>query len=229
MMKFWSRFHPREVQESWLPCQQCSLYFPNKDWLNRHSNGKHSKSAEFVCKYCPLQYVTLSSYIEHSNLAHKMEIANSWNPCSNCNQHIPPGLDHKENECNKPSQIVQCQFCSQSFDFTSTYYFHANSVHVVLIKRIWQQCKICGKYFATDKDLMTHLEKSHPNAEKCHICNKTWENKATMIQHFNTDHSDMIPSHWKSCSRCRIWSLPDDSGMDDHLKKCQAKETETTR
>ena len=223
-MKIWSRCHPQEVQESWLPCPKCPQHFPNKDCLDRHSNSKHIESTILDCKYCSLQYVTLLSYVKHSNLEHKTEIIKYWKLCSKCNDHFPPGIDHKENEC-KPSQKIQCRFCPQSFDFTFTYYYHANSAHFDLIKRSWQQCKECGKYFATDEDLKKHLQRSHPKAEKCHLCDKTWDKQATMIQHFNNDHFDMIPSHWKSCSRCKTWSLPDDSELDEHLLKCQAKET----
>ncbi len=221
LIKPCSRYHPVEVQKSWLSCPKCSLYFPSKDSLNSHLNSKHAEATNLFCKYCSLQYVSLSNFIKHSNFAHKTEITKDWNLCSNCNHHFPPGTDHKKVNC-KPPLNIQCHFCPQSFDFTSTYSYHANSVHSDLIKGSWKECEKCGKYFPTEKDLQKHFQLIH---KKCDVCDKTLDNKTTMIEHFNKDHSDMIPTDWKSCSKCKAWSLPDEFELDEHLKKCQAIKT----
>ena len=89
-------------------CTDCLNYFQNSQELSIHFRKIHFKRAESKikkalkpdCKYCQLNFKTVSALLQHSNAEHQNEvIADSWLKCPKCSFYLPTIDTLKAHSC----------------------------------------------------------------------------------------------------------------------------------
>jgi hypothetical protein len=89
--------HFETVEKEWCLCNECKKYFPDKQYLLRHTAAAH-KSGEknFKCNFCSHAFTTKQRHSEHMKRIHSDMVSNEWNECSQCKKLFPTqqGLGH---------------------------------------------------------------------------------------------------------------------------------------
>ena len=125
-----------------------------------------------------------------------------------------------------PGTEVKCQFCTQTFGKTSTYYKHANAQHLEIISETWALCTECNTYFPNPNSLryhndIVHLKKGRdktsnaPKAVSCVFCSQTFSKPCFYYKHANAEHPEELPSQWVPCPICGTY-FPNETTLKFH-------------
>lgn len=178
-------------------CFECSKEFSKKHDLQRHLRI-HTGLRPFECSTCNLKFTQKSTLNRHIGAIHTIDQKEKYNfECYICekkfnrkdhleshmiNCHIRKINESSFDNNDNPDQKI-CKECRKSFSLFS-YIKHHNSVHCLKEekeKSKRSRCKI----------------PSNSSSNLCSVCGKSFEKRATYLQHMRRSHGPPLPTKTK--------------------------------
>ncbi|KAF7989292.1 hypothetical protein HCN44_007966 [Aphidius gifuensis] len=174
-------------------CTICHNNYPELSSILEHNIDNHiPKNGPFICIIC--EKICNNNNDLHSHIKIHTEknpyscfICNkSYTTKSSLNLHIN---DHSNDDNNIDesinNSIYNCQYCDKVFNHKNNYQCHLMShLDPGAIKLPKFPCEICGKRFANNRTLETHI-RVHTGEKpyKCNICNKKFSQRGNLFNH----------------------------------------------
>lgn len=146
-------------------CQHpgCTKAFKRRDKLQEHQRN-HSNELPFVCQFCAKGYRHKEALKYHEKTHDR--VLNLQHQCDQCKEAFARSSQlakHLQEVHKVPKQRIpahKCGSCSLKFHRLERLYRHIEREHGLSVP--WKtSCGICGKGFAGDKSLQTHIAKRH--------------------------------------------------------------------
>ena len=203
--------HPEYVQESWLACSQCPVFYPNQVLLQKHVFKIHQSQAE------------------NDNSSDINQV-----PESRTTSKVA-----KETLVNQRSNN-HCELCSKTFRQYVNYLKHMRKMHSKLIEETWISCRRCKKLYPDLSSLEKHEMRAHGRDQSvpdssaakhrissslymCHLCNISYAHSNQYFGHMRSKHSDSVRRTWISCSRCPHM-FPTHESVKAHVTKVHSSQ-----
>eukprot|EP00088_Acartia_fossae_P029761 TRINITY_DN3065_c0_g1_i15.p1 TRINITY_DN3065_c0_g1~~TRINITY_DN3065_c0_g1_i15.p1 ORF type:complete len:476 (-),score=79.44 TRINITY_DN3065_c0_g1_i15:211-1638(-) len=155
---------------------------------------KNPSVKEYACDICNRKWQSKAAVIKH-----KKTFDHETLKCQECNRYFPFPKDLKRHMlCHSGERPYCCDICGKTLRTKWTVQFHKERVHGNKKKDL--PCKICGKTFAFEEYLKSHIKIAH-NAEKswaCEQCGDTFNLKSSLVRHMQK-HTEDRPF---SCDIC---------------------------
>lgn len=173
-----------------LPCPECDKMLADRGTLQSHMKNVHTPDdlrKKYVCDLCDRKLTTKFSILNHLIVKHNMEVENT--------------LTNNEE--------ILCPFCAKCFKNRSTYYYHHQVKHNVIMT----VCPECGIEM-NKKSLRSHMRRTHDRqTQNCPICLKQFKNMHAVLLHKNRVHVE--PRH--ACDICgKMFKMKDK--LKEHRK-----------
>ncbi|XP_055545334.1 zinc finger protein 62 homolog isoform X2 [Wyeomyia smithii] len=162
------------LREALKKCYICIQEFENPSQLLEHLTEKHLSAGGFYCHECSRDLPTIMQY----------------------NRHLS-----RHDETERP---IKCRFCPMRYVTHASAKSHERQEHGKNSKKRKHSkdrnvvCEQCGKFFypsTIGNHIRLKHEKKHP---KCHLCERTFTNGATLARHMLV-HTNTKPY---SCDQC---------------------------
>lgn len=155
--------HTDTVRQSWLQCNKCSKYYPERRSLYQHfrihreNNGQPQNGASTTWTEYPA--TPQEPYPPQTTPQCQTSIQSSSNnsqPTSMTNtsqiwSHATPAAPS-----SAMSETNTCFICQETFTVTQAYYHHANFKHRDILAKTWHLCQVCMWYYPSENAIRTH-------------------------------------------------------------------------
>ena len=157
-------------------CDYCQRYFSRKSHLNDHKRRIHGDFGEilgeYLCEQCNKMFFNEDSLKKHVAQKHYV----------------------------LPTRPPTCDTCNKVFTETSSLQKHMAKIHLKTAKKF--HCDICCKVFYDTSHLKRHKEATHQEIKhKCSSCDKEYNAKADLDNHFNMVHANKPKYQCDKCNR----------------------------
>lgn len=161
-------------------CGICGEDFMEAKNLESHIRCSHLKrheaqDATFECYICHTQLKSMCSTRDHLSKKHK----SIGKRCLVCLVQLS-SIEFKWHLCG--GKIIKCEYCSMSFETTSSLLMHINNTHN---EKRFYFCEICPRKFSMRYLKDFHIEQ-HKNEERtfvCDVCSKSFAQKHLLTSH----------------------------------------------
>ncbi|KAL9703578.1 hypothetical protein quinque_007096 [Culex quinquefasciatus] len=167
-----------------VTCQICSATFRHKEQLQVHLNVHESKTP-YKCDCCKKAFACPKTRNIHQASCNKY-ILN----CKHCDAQLPNNqrlVEHYRRE-HPGEQRHKCSQCDMRFTHRLTLLQHERRKHTA--KLIEHTCPECGKRFARERDLRSHIKYHQTRPHHCEICELRFMSKTVLLDHVVKCHSE---------------------------------------
>ncbi|KAI5747994.1 hypothetical protein M8J77_020798 [Diaphorina citri] len=212
------------LQDITFPCEECKELCVLSKYCIKHKDcskamSTPAPSSESVC-------------IEHSNLIPKchscQKCEESFDNCNNLWSHMFIKHENSDFVCNlcPPDSKIVIKYAHLLVRHMKKYHTmqvhiptvikHFRSVTSIKMNNVTQyKCPDCPAVLQTFKSLKSHLEIHGGEKEfSCHICNKVFTRKGTLMHHIRTVHEKHRGYRCNVCSR----SFTNVCNLKDHMQ-----------
>ena len=123
--------HCETVEKEWYHCAECEKYFPDKQYLLRHTAVAHKPGEKTnKCSFCPSTFTTKQRCSEHTKRVHSNRVSKEWSECSACKTYCPTemGLRRHTILMHKMTTPKQRTGCEQDENLSNV---HTESVQMM--------------------------------------------------------------------------------------------------
>ncbi|CAH2083738.1 unnamed protein product [Euphydryas editha] len=175
-------------------CLLCD-YEDRRSWKLKWHIKTHKRAV--MCLTCGLKFGTHHNFYEHYRRLHSKVICDycgkKWNKKQRLIKHIK--LRHSQHRCEI------CNRNYMSFDALTNH----NKIHHVLSRTEESYCVECNIQFDNITKYTVHLKtsvkhKTYPGVP-CPVCNKVYQKKCYMTNHYRHVHLKKTPHYCDKCSR----------------------------
>lgn len=217
----------------------CGKEFKSLKYYNMHVRRFHPLLLN--CSYCMTNFDRIEKY-----LAHKCNVTEGklfiepiiQTQCMKCKALVDLGEPfdkHMKTHSNDSVNFYQCYKCNLTFDNPYQRRSHFSKEHG------FSPCRICGKVLHIDH-LSRHDAYHDGLGHPCHLCKKTFSQKALLKRHVQSTHDPLVNEvlkcivcsknvklrylkkhmsfhlHTEICKKCNKCDQTDDSnGFDEHV------------
>ncbi|XP_055611726.1 zinc finger protein 25-like [Uranotaenia lowii] len=216
LFKYNLLMHQRQhTDERNYECEICHQKYTTKAILKYHHQKCHTDERNFECLHCDKKFIFKSHLEDHTAMHH---MGQSFE-CDICRK---PFNTEKRLKIHRRTHLdalpeeerisFECNECGKVF--CAKYEMKRHQANAHSTERPFA-CQICGKRFATNKNLLSHML-MHNNERnfECDICHETFKTKSVLKGHFER-HSDERKFGCNLCGK----ALKTKSSLRVHIKR----------
>lgn len=201
----------RLIKDKWI-CMVCNTKLPTLTKLTRHMS---SHFADNVCKVCDKSYLTVQSLKYHIKFNHskdhicrkcRMKFSTAeerkehlkasskcWGfVCIHCKERFSSWeykQAHLASKHNVKASTYTCPDCGTTFQSSSNFYYHYNTLHTDLP----HMCSYCGMRYGKKCQLANHLS-THSDEKhfQCNVCSKAFATRKGLRDHMRRHHESKV-------------------------------------
>ncbi|XP_052748250.1 zinc finger protein 431-like isoform X2 [Galleria mellonella] len=193
-------------------CTQCDKSFQWRGNLLRHLQSHTAKAnGDLICAPCNRTFSSIATYKQHMTISKKHITEDEFKyMCSDCGQKFANKTqlrDHINWEHLK-NYVHKCPLCQKVFKTHTSLYCHNQVVHQKGHAELL--CDHCGKHFANNAKLRTHITAIHSQQSpyRCGSCSARFKWHSCLSRHLKRIHGP-------HAARRRRPRNQDDAGNED--------------
>ena len=169
-------------------CDTCGESFTRSMFLKKHMNKVHGTHFDNKCIFCEKLFEDSKNLYDHIYKYHKEKMKKDVK-CESCEKTFYTKKQlkiHSYNAHGQNKEKPKCEICGKNFLDARNLQRHKNNVHE---GRRDYKCEVCGRFFATNDYLNTHIA-LHKNREelKCTSCELVFLKVSELEKHKFTVH-----------------------------------------
>ncbi|XP_073812584.1 uncharacterized protein isoform X27 [Musca autumnalis] len=202
-------------------CKTCNKICRDSTQLEAHEQthlpnppeAKYKKT--FQCEKCSKTFSSKASF-EHHMVAKHVPREEFKFECPECKKKFACSkyaLDHQKRYHNPTNKVFVCEICGKVLPKEKALYAHNRRVHM---PKKPEQCKYCGKWYATRANMLAHVANMHKaadNEHRCDICGACSSSPSALYQHKRFTHSS-AKKH--QCTLCE-WKFQTPQQLNEHI------------